>query len=84
VAMTAGPSYAHPPHRSPSSSGLGHRPFTAATRVRLPLGTPAQLHWGFLPRDAVYVLEAPRQILYENQRKSTRTDARVQRWYYGR
>ena len=24
---------------SPSSSGLGHRPFTAATRVRLPLGT---------------------------------------------
>ena len=25
---------------SPSSRGLGHRPFTAATRVRIPLGTP--------------------------------------------
>ena len=27
-------------HASRSSSGLGHRPFTAATRVRLPYGTP--------------------------------------------
>src|ERR1043166_6530675 len=26
--------------RSPSSRGPGHRPFTAATRVRIPLGTP--------------------------------------------
>ena len=26
--------------RSPSSRGLGHRPFTAVTGVRLPLGTP--------------------------------------------
>ena len=25
---------------SPSSSGLGHRPFTAVTGVRLPYGTP--------------------------------------------
>ncbi len=25
---------------SPSSRGLGHCPFTAVTRVRLPLGTP--------------------------------------------
>ena len=25
---------------SPSSRGLGHRPFTAVTRVRIPLGTP--------------------------------------------
>ena len=25
---------------SPSSSGLGHRPFTAGTGVRTPLGTP--------------------------------------------
>ena len=25
---------------SPSSSGLGHRPFTAVTRVRIPSGTP--------------------------------------------
>ena len=28
-------------NRPPSSSGLGHRPFTAATRVRIPLGVPA-------------------------------------------
>src|SRR5207253_537446 len=28
---------------SRSSSGLGHRPFTAATRVRLPYGTPKYL-----------------------------------------
>ncbi|CBJ11629.1 hypothetical protein LLO_1270 [Legionella longbeachae NSW150] len=26
--------------RSPSSRGLGHRPFTAGTGVRTPLGTP--------------------------------------------
>lgn len=26
--------------RSPSSSGLGHRPFKAGTRVRVPLGAP--------------------------------------------
>ena len=26
--------------KSPSSRGLGHRPLTAATRVRIPLGTP--------------------------------------------
>jgi hypothetical protein len=32
-----------PPFRrtSPSSRGLGHRPFTAVTGVRIPLGTPA-------------------------------------------
>jgi|GEM_PF-5331768 DNA-3-methyladenine glycosylase len=29
--------------RSPSSSGLGHRPFTAGTGVRVPLGTPTYL-----------------------------------------
>ncbi len=28
---------------SPSSSGLGHRPFTAVTRVRIPSGTPIAL-----------------------------------------
>src|SRR6185312_16904034 len=28
------------PLASPSSRGLGHRPFTAVTRVRIPLGTP--------------------------------------------
>ena len=27
--------------RSPSSRGLGHRPFTAVTGVRTPLGTPS-------------------------------------------
>ncbi len=27
---------------SPSSRGLGHRPFTAVTGVRIPLGTPLQ------------------------------------------
>ena len=26
------------PQTSPSSRGLGHRPFTAVTRVRIPLG----------------------------------------------
>src|ERR1043165_4845886 len=30
----------HRPYASRSSSGLGHRPFTAATRVRFPYGTP--------------------------------------------
>ncbi|VXB64833.1 hypothetical protein FRIGORI9N_40020 [Frigoribacterium sp. 9N] len=28
---------------APSFSGLGHRPFTAAARVRIPLGSPAPL-----------------------------------------
>ena len=28
---------------SPSSRGLGHCPFTAATGVRIPLGTPQNL-----------------------------------------
>ena len=28
---------------APSSSGLGHRPFTAATRVRISLGSPLTL-----------------------------------------
>ena len=32
--------------RSPSSSGLGLRPFTAATRVRIPLGMPGRLLCG--------------------------------------
>jgi hypothetical protein len=30
------------PTASPSSSGLGHRPFTAVTRVRIPSGTPIE------------------------------------------
>src|SRR6516162_11474059 len=29
---------------SPSSRGLGHRPFTAVTGVRIPLGTPSLKH----------------------------------------
>lgn len=29
--------------RSPSSSGLGHRPFKAAARVRIPLGMPSEV-----------------------------------------
>ncbi|VXA56592.1 hypothetical protein ACI8B_30062 [Acinetobacter proteolyticus] len=28
------------PHLSLSSRGLGHRPFTAVTGVRIPVGTP--------------------------------------------
>ncbi len=31
-----------PDHLSPSSRGLGHCPFTAATGVRIPLGTPSK------------------------------------------
>src|SRR6266481_7864893 len=31
---------------SPSSRGLGHRPFTAVTGVRIPLGTPSTLVLG--------------------------------------
>ena len=30
------------PHKSLSSRGLGHRPFTAVTGVRIPVGTPAK------------------------------------------
>ena len=30
---------------SPSSRGLGHRPFTAVTGVRIPLGIPFTLFW---------------------------------------
>ncbi len=32
--------YLHQEFKSPSSRGLGHRPFTAITRVRISLGTP--------------------------------------------
>ncbi len=36
---------------SPSSRGLGHRPFTAVTGVRLPLGTPDKsMAYGFESR----------------------------------
>ena len=34
----------------PSSSGLGRRPFTAETRVRVPLGVPTISSANYLPR----------------------------------
>ncbi len=34
---------------TPSSRGLGHRPFTAVTRVRLPLGSPKNLFLLYIP-----------------------------------
>src|SRR5687767_6858043 len=39
--------------RSPSSRGLGRRPFTPVTRVRIPLGTPH--YWGQGAEDHVWV-----------------------------
>src|SRR5436190_22554721 len=45
-------------HLSPSSRGLGHRPFTAITGVRIPVGTPkrnAHLAWAFF---------SPRRLRY--------------------
>ena len=45
-----------PPTRfdgTPSSSGLGHRPFTAVTGVRIPVGSPKQKRH---PCDGVFVL----------------------------
>ncbi len=39
------PPSANKSFRSPSSRGLGHRPFTAATGVRIPVGTPYPLPW---------------------------------------
>ena len=43
-----------PANRPPSSSGLGHRPFTAAARVRIPLGVLFWFRPGACvpPRDA--------------------------------
>jgi len=38
---------------SPSSRGPGHRPFTAVTRVRIPLGTPFHLLHNFLLLDPI-------------------------------
>ena len=39
--------------RSPSSRGLGHRPFTAVTGVRIPLGTPLFIVRGFFMRNFI-------------------------------
>ena len=41
--------YPAPARMSCSSSGLGHRPFTAVTRVRTPYGTPALRPFGMQP-----------------------------------
>jgi hypothetical protein len=42
-------------HMSPSSSGLGHWPFTPVTGVRLPVGTPIMISkdWVMLNPDVV-------------------------------
>src|SRR5436305_10079669 len=45
------PGYLHQPDlkrypQSPSSRGLGHRPFTAVTGVRIPVGTPSMPRFG--------------------------------------
>jgi hypothetical protein len=42
------PSAAVKPTAPPSSSGLGHRPFKAAARVRIPLGARAAGRWNYL------------------------------------
>jgi hypothetical protein len=42
------PSAAVKPTAPPSSSGLGHRPFKAAARVRIPLGARAAGRWTYL------------------------------------
>ena len=36
-------------HKAPSSRGLGHRPFTAVTRVRLPSGSLGMPSGGLSP-----------------------------------
>ena len=41
---------------SPSSRGLGHRPFTAVTGVRIPLGTPNKETGHIVPRFFVWLL----------------------------
>ena len=44
---------------SPSSRGLGHYPFTVATGVRIPVGTPLSKHEG--PGNRALAVSAPRQ-----------------------
>ncbi len=41
------PSAAVKPTAPPSSSGLGHRPFKAAARVRIPLGARPAGRWNY-------------------------------------
>ena len=48
---------------SPSSRGLGLRPFTAATGVRLPLGTPSEKLFHNIP-------PVPDKILFLNSNLS--------------
>src|SRR5262245_21404121 len=42
---------------SPSSRGLGHRPFTAITGVRIPVGTPPYPEWRFFAREADFIVQ---------------------------
>jgi hypothetical protein len=43
------------PSKTLSSSGLGHRPFTAVTRVRIPLGSPSALRRVNLLQQRTYI-----------------------------
>ena len=59
---------------SPSSRGLGHRPFTAVTGVRIPLGTPRNInylrtlkHWFITMQHARSTIEAWR-VEYNTER----------------
>ena len=52
----------------PSSSGLGHHPFTVKTRVRFPLGVPfscktANPAWGWVPKAVIGRLPDNQDIL---------------------
>ena len=60
------------PHlpRSPSSSGLGHRPFKAAARVRIPLGARPD-------QDAARALTAMRWRSLSGQHRMVRQEARL-------
>src|SRR6266446_10349209 len=63
---------------SPSSRGLGHRPFTAVTGVRIPLGTPINIEilvqlWSNIP--FMRVLVHGTQAHYSRSRPSNRQTA---------
>ncbi len=52
-------------HRSPSSRGLGHLPFTEATGVRIPVGTP-QIKTP--PQGGFFICGIPYGVLREPRR----------------
>jgi hypothetical protein len=58
-------------YESPSSSGLGHRPFKAAARVRTPLGTQDQTR---SDKAGVATIQPARAWLY---RQGRARDARI-------